>query len=98
MLNRPIATMEINASLTPINQVNPGGELTVFPNYSLNSTTLPLDSHFLLDSTQFTIVAQSKDASGVHASIRFDKPVVFGNSGYLAQIVAAGGHFDPRFP
>lgn len=95
----PIKTMDLHVYQTQSLQVNLDGLPTAFRTPSLSFLQIARDSHFLIDPSQFEIVSQEENSDGIHASIRFDKPVVFGTEGHLpiVQIIAGDGHIDPRF-
>lgn len=98
-VGKPIGTMDLHLYQTGTMQVNLDGGPTVFRTPSLSFLQIARDSHFLLDPSQFGIVSQDENSDGIHASIRFDKPVVFGTGRHLpiVQIIAGDGHCDPRF-
>ncbi len=76
------------ATLTLMAQIQPGGNLTVFPNL-LDPSDLNRDSHFLFDTSSATILSQSETSTSMNTSVRFNAN--FPTSFKLAQVVYQSG-------
>jgi hypothetical protein len=75
-------------TFTLMPQIQPGGNLTVFPDL-LNPSDLNRDSHFLFDTSSATILSQSETSSSMSTSVRFNAN--FPTSFKLAQVVYQSG-------
>ena len=93
-VGRPIAVMTLDLFLSTMNQVNPNGTPTVFRTSALSPALVDLDSHFLLNPSQFTVVSQEESDFHLSATVQFTEPVVFAQAGGLvvAQAIAQYGH------
>ncbi|MDB6039031.1 MAG: hypothetical protein JWM99_2872 [Verrucomicrobiales bacterium] len=72
------------ATFTVMAQIQPGGNLTVYPDL-LSPSDLNRDSHFLFDTSSAAILSQSETSSSLSTSVRFNAN--FPTSFKLAQIV-----------
>lgn len=76
------------ATFTVMAQIQPGGNLTVYPDL-LSPSDLNRDSHFLFDTSSAAILSQSETSSSLSTSVRFNAN--FPTSFKLAQIVYQSG-------
>jgi hypothetical protein len=86
---RPIRTFEATVRINPMNQVQPGGSLSVFPTL-LSATERAQDSHFLFDTSSANILAQNEDTTMLTARVEFTSN--FPSSFDLVKVVARDGH------
>ena len=84
--------MSLFLDISPMNQINPNGEATVFRTDSLSPVDVANDSHFLLDPSQFTVLQQSESTSIMSATVRFHTPMLLGPINSVVQAVARDGH------
>jgi hypothetical protein len=84
-----IRSLDAQVVINPMNQIQPDGNLTVFP-VLLNSADLNKDSHFVFDTSSASILSQYEDTTQIRASVVFNAN--YPTSFELAQIVAKEGH------
>lgn len=90
-----IRTLTAILQFDPMAQVQPGGQMTVFPDL-LASGDLLKDTHFLFDTSSATINSQYEDKGTLSASVTFNAN--FPTSFMLAQAVVTDVHsaYDAR--
>jgi hypothetical protein len=84
-----IRTLEAYVLISPMNQVQVGGEPTVFSTLLLPAD-LDSDSHFVFDISNATILSQFEDSTQIRASVEFNAD--FPTSFVLARVVGADLH------
>jgi hypothetical protein len=72
-----------------MNQVQPGGSLSVFPTL-LSAAERAQDSHFLFDTSSANILAQNEDTTMLTARVEFTSNLP--SSFDLVKVVARDGH------
>ena len=85
----PIRTFETWVRINPMNQVQPGGSLSVFPTL-LSPAERNVDSHLLFDVSSATILEQNEDTTMIRAKVEFTSN--FPTSFDLVKAVARDGH------
>ena len=84
-----IRTLDATVRINPMNQVQPGGSLSVFPTL-LSASERALDSHFLFDVSTANILEANEDTTMIRTRVEFTSN--FQSSFDLAKIVARDGH------
>lgn len=84
-----IRTLNARVSIDPMNQVQPGGALSVFPT-ALTAEEAERDSHFLFDISSATILSQYEDSTMLRTSVEFTSD--FPTSLDLARVYTPHGH------